>query len=171
MSGAAAIPGRGPGSGEPDRVELDRAGLEEWASTLGLSALASGTFVCLMGPLGAGKSTLVRAACRAVGVTGAVPSPTFTLVIRHETPSGTPIWHADLYRLEDPDLLVDAGWPELLEGDGPVFVEWAERAGNWLPPDRWEIRLGFADRPDRRRVAARSLGAAPPIPSPGGPRC
>jgi len=166
MSHAGPSPGRGRRV-----VELDQPGLEEWASALGRAALGSGAFVCLVGPLGAGKSTLVRAACRAVGVTGAVPSPTFTLVIRHETPSGDAIWHADLYRLEDPALLVDAGWPELLEGESAVFVEWADRAGQWLPPDRWEIRIGFADRPDRRRVEARSIGAAPPVPSPGGDSC
>lgn len=166
MSGPAAAPGR-----RLEAVELDRAGLEEWASAVGTAAVASGTFVCLVGPLGAGKSTLVRAACRAAGVRGAVPSPTFTLVIRHRTASGAAVWHADLYRLEDPAGLVDAGWPDLLDGDEAVFVEWADRAGTWLPPDRWEIRLGFADRPDRRRVEARAVGTAPALPLPGAGSC
>jgi tRNA threonylcarbamoyladenosine biosynthesis protein TsaE len=166
MKEPAAISERGQGT-----VELDQAGLEAWASALGRAAVASGTFVCLVGPLGAGKSTLVRAACRAVGVSGTVPSPTFTLVIRHETPSGESVWHADLYRLEDPAQLVNAGWPELLEDESAVFVEWAERAGAWLPSDRWEIRIGFTDRPDRRRVEVRSVGAVSPPPSPGASPC
>jgi tRNA threonylcarbamoyladenosine biosynthesis protein TsaE len=151
--------------------ELDEPGLEAWAAELGRAAAATGVFVCLTGPLGAGKSTLARAACRGAGVRGPVPSPTFTLMIRHETGSGRAIWHADLYRIEDPALLVDAGWPGLLDGEDAVFVEWAERAAGWLPPDRWEIRLGFARRPDRRRVAVRAVGAAPPVPAPGGKRC
>ncbi len=146
--------------------ELDQQTLERWGTELGRAAIEAEAFVCLSGPLGAGKSTLVRAACRAVGVTGSIPSPTFTLVIRHETSDGRPVWHADLYRLEDPSLLVDAGWPELLEGEGAVFVEWAERAGDWLPADRWEVELGFTKQPETRRVSIRSVGAAPPPPCP-----
>ncbi len=146
--------------------ELDQQSLERWGSELGRAAVEAEAFVCLYGPLGAGKSTLVRAACRAVGVTGSVPSPTFTLVICHETSDGRPVWHADLYRLEAPALLVDAGWPELLEAEGAVFVEWAERAGDWLPADRWEVELEFTKQPETRRVSIRTAGAAPPPPSP-----
>lgn len=157
--------------GDALKREIDEPALEAWAAGLGRLAAAAGVFVCLTGPLGAGKSTLVRAACRGAGVRGAVPSPTFTLMIRHETGDGRAIWHADLYRLDDPKLLVDAGWPALLEGGEAVFVEWAERAADWLPPDRWEIRLAFTARPDRRRVEARSVGAPPPIPSPAEAPC
>lgn len=146
--------------------ELDQQSLERWGAELGRAAVEAEAFVCLHGPLGAGKSTLVRAACRAVGVTGSVPSPTFTLVICHETSDGRPVWHADLYRLEAPALLVDAGWPELLEAEGAVFVEWAERAGDWLPADRWEVELEFTKQPETRRVSIRTAGAAPPPPSP-----
>jgi tRNA threonylcarbamoyladenosine biosynthesis protein TsaE len=146
--------------------ELDQQSLERWGAELGRAAVEAEAFVCLHGPLGAGKSTLVRAACRAVGVTGSVPSPTFTLVICHETSDGRPVWHADLYRLEAPALLVDAGWPELLEAEGAVFVEWAERAGDWLPADRWEVELEFTKQPETRRVSIRTAGAASPPPSP-----
>ena len=146
--------------------ELAQPALEAWAAELGRAAVAREAFVCLYGPLGAGKSTVVRAACRGAGVEGPIPSPTFTLVNRHTTASGRPAWHADLYRLESPALLVDAGWPELLEGEGAVFVEWADRAGDWLPPDRWEVELSFTDRPDVRAVTVRSVGdvETPPVP-------
>jgi tRNA threonylcarbamoyladenosine biosynthesis protein TsaE len=148
-------------------VELDEASLEAWAAEVGRAAVRSNRFVGLYGPLGAGKSTFVRAACRAAGIEGAIPSPTFTLVNRHQTNSGEVIWHADLYRLDSPGLLVDVGWPELLESNAPVFVEWAERAEDWLPPDRWEVRLNFTDHQDRRRVEVRSVGACgePPAPT------
>ena len=79
---------------------------------------------------------------------------------------GDVIWHADLYRLESPELLVDVGWPELVDSDNVVFVEWAERAENWLPADRWEVRLDFADRPDERRVEIRHSGECEPPPAP-----
>ena len=144
--------------------ELDQQSLECWGAELGCAAVEGRVFVCLYGPLGAGKSTVVRAACRGAGVTGPIPSPTFTLLNRHETPAGQPVWHADLYRLDQPELLVDAGWPELLEAEGAVFVEWAERAAEWLPADRWDVALEFTEQPATRRVSIRSIGAAPPPP-------
>ncbi|MCL7928096.1 MAG: tRNA (adenosine(37)-N6)-threonylcarbamoyltransferase complex ATPase subunit type 1 TsaE [marine benthic group bacterium] len=162
MTGATAL--RDPASFGP--VDLDESALESWAAEVGRAAIRAGRFVCLSGPLGAGKSTFVRAACRAAGVEGAIPSPTFTLVNRHRTTSGEIIWHADLYRLESPELLVDVGWPELVDSDAAVFVEWAERAEDWLPADRWEVRLDFADRPNERRVEIRASGAGEPPPAP-----
>ena len=149
-----------------DPRELDEQSVQIWGGELGRAAIEADAFVCLYGPLGAGKSTVVRAACRGMGVTGAITSPTFTLLIRHETPDGRPVWHADLYRLDTPGLLVDAGWPELLEAEGPVFVEWAERAADWLPADRWDVELAFTMHPETRRVSIRSVGAAPPPPWP-----
>jgi len=154
-----------------DCFDLDQPSLERWGAVLGRAAVEAEAFVCLSGPLGAGKSTLVRAACRGAGIEGAVPSPTFTLLNRHQTSDSLQIWHADLYRLESPDLLVDAGWPELLEAEGAVFVEWAERAGDWLPPARWEVRIAFTDRPDTRRVSIRSVGAVSAPPRPGEGTC
>ncbi len=162
MTGQTAFRGRaisGP-------VDLDESSLEAWAAEVGRAAIRTGRFVCLSGPLGAGKSTFVRAACRAAGVEGPIPSPTFTLVNRHRTTSGDEIWHADLYRLESPELLVDVGWPELVDSDTAVFVEWAERAEDWLPADRWEVRLDFAERPDQRRVEIRHSGECEPPPAP-----
>lgn len=144
-------------------VRLTEPELVAWGRRLGERALEERAFVALIGPLGAGKTTLVRAACRGVGIEGVVPSPTFTLV--HEYRVGTvPLFHADLYRLSSPAELDDIGWDDLLAGHGPVFVEWAERAGPHLPADRWEIRLRFDDSPDRRVAEAESLGRAPPLP-------
>lgn len=149
-------------------TRLSEDALVAWAGMLGRAAQADGVFVALYGELGAGKSTLVRAACRALGVRGTVPSPTFTLVNLHESEQG-PIHHVDLYRLEPPvasRTLVDAGWPEVLEATGPVFVEWAERAADWLPPDRWDVRLRRFHDPNLREVSIEARGAAPPPPAP-----
>lgn len=149
-------------------VALREPELRAWARELGRDAGAGGVFVALYGELGAGKSTLVRAACRALGVGGTVPSPTFTLVNLHEGTLG-PVRHADLYRLDPPvdgRTLVDAGWPELLEAEGPVFVEWAERAGDWLPADRWDVRLRRVADADIREVDVARRGGAPPPPWP-----
>jgi len=152
-----------------ESVVLDEPGLCAWGEALGRAAEGAAVFVALYGELGAGKSTLVRAACRALGVAGAVPSPTFTLVNIHAGAEG-PIHHADLYRLDPPvssKTLVDAGWPELLEAEGPVFVEWADRAGDWLPPDRWDVALTrTAGNSGVRLVSVRTRGnvVEPPAP-------
>lgn len=149
-------------------VPLSEPELRRWGADLGQAAQVDAVFVALYGELGAGKSTLVRAACRALGVAGNVPSPTFTLVNLHEGEEG-PIHHVDLYRLDppvEPRTLIDAGWPEVLEADGPVFVEWADRADDWLPPDRWDVRLRRATDPVVREVSIEERGAAPRAPRP-----
>jgi len=88
--------------------------------------LAPGDVVLVEGELGAGKTTFVRGACRALGVGGVVTSPTFTIGQRY--PAIVPVSHLDLYRVadlgsEDPDLLADYIGPDLI-----AFVEWPERA-------------------------------------------
>lgn len=158
MSGRPAL--------RPPATELDEAALVRYGRRLGERALEENAFVCLYGDLGTGKSTLVRAACAGAGVSGLVPSPTFTLVNVYAGRGGRPIHHADLHRLAGPDDLPGIGWPDLLEAEGPVFVEWAERAAGWLPARRWEVRLGFTAEPERRTVRARSVGGAARIPAP-----
>ncbi len=93
-----------------------------------------------------------------------VLSPTFTLVRRYRAPEG-PVYHVDLYRISRPEELPDLGWEELLAADGPVFVEWADRARGWLPDDRWDVFLEMGERPDTRQVSGRLSGGAPPLPS------
>jgi tRNA threonylcarbamoyladenosine biosynthesis protein TsaE len=88
--------------------------------------LAPGDVVLVEGELGAGKTTFVRGACRALGVGGVVTSPTFTIGQRY--PATVPVSHLDLYRVadlgsEDPDLLADYIGPDRI-----AFVEWPERA-------------------------------------------
>lgn len=157
-----------PGA-ESRSAVLTEEELEGWGRRLGRAATepgpAPGVFVALEGPLGAGKSTLVRAACRGAGVEGKVRSPTFTLHNHHRPRGRRPIHHVDLYRLEGPADLDDLGWDGLVDADGAVFVEWAERAGERLPADRWEIRLELTDDRARRRVAMRAVGEVPPMPA------
>jgi len=146
--------------------ELTEEALEAWGRRIGRVALDAGVFVCLYGDLGAGKSTLARAACRGAGVQGSVPSPTFTLVNQYEGEDGSIVRHADLYRIEGPEALPDMGWAGLLQSDGVVWVEWADRAAGFLPADRWDIHLEIVADGAARRVTARARGAAPPVPPP-----
>ncbi len=146
--------------------ELTESDLERWGREIGRAALEGGVFVCLYGELGAGKSTLARAACRGAGVTGPVPSPTFTLVNQYEGDGGATVQHADLYRIRGQEGLPDMGWAGLVQSDDLVLLEWADRAEGFLPADRWEIRLEFVEDPARRRARATACGSVPPVPQP-----
>lgn len=105
------------------------------------AGLQSGDAVALAGDLGAGKTTLARALLRALGVTGAVPSPTFTLVQHYA--ARLPVSHYDLYRIEDPAELDELGLDEAL-ASGAVLIEWPEKAADRLPDDALRIELSTA---------------------------
>ena len=110
--------------------------------------LRTGDVVAVVGELGSGKTTFVRGACRALGVTKPVTSPTFAIGHRFE---GDPqVSHVDLYRFE---TLTAADWGALepyFQG-AICFVEWPERAGGWLPEPRVTVRLSHVD-PQTRRI-------------------
>src|SRR5262249_46271793 len=108
--------------------------------------LEPGDVVGVAGDLGAGKTTFVRGACRALGVEGAVTSPTFTIGHRYE--GRVPVAHLALYRLEG---IGAEGWGDLEPYfDGTIcFVEWPERAGGWLPTLRASVSLGHVDESRR----------------------
>ena len=100
--------------------------------------LQNGDVLVLRGDLGAGKSEFARGIARGIGVTGAVPSPTFTIMNMYE--SGTlPLYHFDWYRVEDAEELYEIGAQEQLPGEGITLIEWAERAEELLPETRLEI--------------------------------
>lgn len=101
--------------------------------------------VWLSGDLGAGKTTLTRYWLQAMGHTGAVKSPTYTLVEPYQIQTKTgikPVYHADLYRLNDPEELDYIGFFEYFdEHDSLVIIEWASRAESNLPKPDYLINL------------------------------
>jgi tRNA threonylcarbamoyladenosine biosynthesis protein TsaE len=134
-------------------VSSSAAQTERLAAELA-ARLRPGDVVLVRGEMGAGKTTFVRGACRALGVTGPVTSPTFTIGQRYHGPAG-PIAHLDLHRLaslddEDPALLAD-----YLEPGAIAFVEWPDAAGGELA-DRagYDVTLRHAGG-DAREVQVR----------------
>lgn len=125
--------------------------------------------LALRGQLGAGKSVLARAIARGAGVTAAMPSPTFNLLFRYETPRAVIISHLDLYRLEDPEEVWELGWRELGDGNEIVLIEWPERAEELLPRSRWDIFIEPGSSDETRMVHAQSRADAPALPSPPAP--
>ena len=101
--------------------------------------LKKGDVVFLYGPLGAGKTTLVRGIARGMGYQGRVTSPTFTLLNIY--PGEIPIYHYDFYRLGK-ELTDEEGWSEKIYGEGLTLVEWPPRGFPEFPSVTVEIELG-----------------------------
>ena len=117
------------------------------------SLLRPGDVVTLSGPLGVGKTELARAVLAALGHAGDAPSPTFAIVQPYEELE-LPVWHVDLYRIEDASELAELGLDSA--ADAALLVEWPERAGSGAWPEALRLTLDFA--PD----GARLLTAAVP---------
>ena len=131
-------------------IELESGSSEETEALAARLArrLAPGDVVLVSGDLGTGKTTFVRGACRALGVTGRVTSPTFTIGHRYR---GAPdVSHLDLYRFRG---LSAAEWGDLEPyfEDAVVFVEWPEAGVGTLPAERARVTLAHV-APERRSI-------------------
>lgn len=93
------------------------------------------------GPLGSGKTTLIKAICKKLGVVDTVTSPTFTVINEYKTRKNTPLFHADLYRIKNQEELYDTGLDEYLSGESYCFIEWPELAEPLLPPETVTVRI------------------------------
>jgi tRNA threonylcarbamoyladenosine biosynthesis protein TsaE len=131
------------------RLALTVDELTAWGETLG-RATQPPLVVALSGPLGAGKTALAQAICRGYGVTEPVTSPTFALVHQYAAHRSI-VFHLDLYRLDGPDDLQALGWDEIMSTHALVLVEWAERAGSYLPRGHLPIDLEYVPGDETRR--------------------
>ncbi len=104
--------------------------------------------ICLIGPLGSGKTTFVRGFVEAFGIRNShVQSPTFTLV--REYGSKPKIYHIDLYRLEKEEDIFEAGIYEILTCDDLVLIEWADKLQKYSPRDHITLRFSHGDQNNR----------------------
>jgi tRNA threonylcarbamoyladenosine biosynthesis protein TsaE len=133
-----------------ERIESSSAAETEALGARVAARLEAGDVVVISGEVGAGKTTLIRGACRALGVAGPITSPTFTIGQRYSG-GRLPVSHLDLYRLESLDGEDPALLDDYLGPDGVAFVEWPAAGAGRLGRPALEIRLEHVGG-ERRRI-------------------
>lgn len=128
---------------------------KQLASTLA-PYLRAGDVIVLSGDLGAGKTQFVQGVAAGLGVRDQVTSPTFNILLEYRD-GALPLYHFDLYRLEEADELEDIGYYETIDGDGASFVEWGEKFPEALPYGYLDITL-TTDPDGNRHVCVHSIG-------------
>jgi len=112
------------------------------------AAAEAGDTICLYGDLGSGKTNITYGIARGLDVRDQyITSPTFTFV--NEYQGRLPLYHIDLYRLNDPRELENIGFEEYIDSDGVTVIEWADKAEDELPPECLSIYLSTVDEHSR----------------------
>lgn len=128
------------------------------------SCLSPGMTIHLVGNLGAGKTTLVRAMLHGLGYAGKVKSPTYTLVEPYVI-SDLYLYHFDFYRFLDPQEWIEAGLRDYFNADTICLVEWPEKAGDLLPLPDMTIQLHLLESGRRADISAHSIKAQACLPA------
>jgi tRNA threonylcarbamoyladenosine biosynthesis protein TsaE len=117
--------------------------------------IAPGRVLHISGDLGSGKTTLVRGLLRALGVAGAIKSPTYAWVEPYAL-SSLDLYHFDFYRFDDHNAWLTSGLRDYFGPETACIVEWPERAGDLLPPPDLSVRLEYEGEARRAHVEAHS---------------
>lgn len=102
------------------------------------------------GQMGSGKTTIIKAICKEMGVTDTVTSPTFTLINEYVRPDNLPVFHFDFYRIKKLSEVLDFGIEEYFDSSSPCFMEWPELIEPLLPAET--LKLSVTVMPDGKRV-------------------
>ena len=113
--------------------------------------LRAGDVVALVGDLGAGKTTFTKAAAEGLGVTEKLSSPTFTIVCEYES-GRLPLYHFDVYRVNDEDELFEIGFDDYLHGKGVCLIEWANLVEDLLPENTIYVNLSYGSSENERII-------------------
>jgi tRNA threonylcarbamoyladenosine biosynthesis protein TsaE len=106
-----------------------------------ISLVKGSRIFAFYGPVGSGKTTLIKAICRELGAVDVVTSPTFALVNEYSTRSGEMLYHLDLYRINSIEELFDLGYEEYFYSNNIIFIEWPEKAEVLLPESTIKVTL------------------------------
>ncbi len=134
----------------------DEAGCQAFAQRLAGRPGIQQAFIELHGPLGAGKTTLVRHLLQALGVAGRIKSPTYTVLEPHLLADGSEASHFDFYRFNRPQEWQEAGFRDVFARPGLKLAEWPDKAAGQLPPADLRIEIDPLDE-QRRQVAVHAL--------------
>ncbi len=132
---------------------------KQLAATL-VPYLHEGDTIVLSGDLGAGKTQFVQGLALALGIRDAIVSPTFNILLAYQgTPDGLPLYHFDLYRLDDPEQLEDIGFYETIDGDSVSVIEWGEKFLDSMPYSYLDIAIARSqDEDNDRKITVRAIG-------------
>ncbi len=106
-----------------------------------LKYIGSNKIFAFYGSMGAGKTTIIKSICEALGAIDIISSPTFTLVNEYRTSEGSALYHIDFYRIKKTEEVFDFGIEEYLSGDSFCFMEWPELVEDILPPETVNVRI------------------------------
>lgn len=108
-----------------------------------------GTVIAMNGDLGAGKTTFTKALAKGLGIEETVTSPTFNIVKEYRG-GRLPLYHFDVYRIEDPEEMYELGYEEYFYGEGVCAVEWAEKIEELIPADAVRIQILYGKEEGER---------------------
>ena len=117
-----------------------------------LPLIKDARIVTFSGPLGAGKTTLIRALAKQLGIKNQVKSPTFAYLATYQLPDGKSVYHFDLYRLKSLEGIYDSGFDEYFYlPQSKVFIEWPEIVKPILPSETLDIALDYIEDDHKKR--------------------
>ncbi|WP_299758450.1 tRNA (adenosine(37)-N6)-threonylcarbamoyltransferase complex ATPase subunit type 1 TsaE [uncultured Pontibacter sp.] len=141
------------------RAEIKMSSLEDLpaAASVLIEEAKSEPIILFEGPMGAGKTTLIKELCRQLGVQENVSSPTFALVNEYEGEKGKLIYHFDFYRINDEREALDIGAPEYFESGNLCLIEWPSMIPNLLPERYLLVQLEVDDEGRERKLQVREV--------------
>ncbi|MBB1139746.1 tRNA (adenosine(37)-N6)-threonylcarbamoyltransferase complex ATPase subunit type 1 TsaE [Myroides sp. WP-1] len=115
--------------------------------------LLSHKIVLFQAPMGAGKTTFIKALAKQLHITAMTSSPTFSIVNAYQIPdSNESLYHFDLYRLEEEEEAYDFGFEEYLDSGHWCFIEWPEKTPNLIPDEHSTIEISILDTQERQLI-------------------
>ncbi|MBU0687465.1 MAG: tRNA (adenosine(37)-N6)-threonylcarbamoyltransferase complex ATPase subunit type 1 TsaE [Candidatus Margulisbacteria bacterium] len=154
--GRRKIKAKGVSRQTKDIISKNLPETEKIGFSIGKS-LKSPLVIAFFGHLGAGKTTLIQSICRGLGIKDYVTSPSFTLI--NEYPGKLPVYHVDLYRLQNLSEIDDLGLADYFAKKGIILIEWAEKLGKTLPRDAEFIKIDILGEGERKFCISLGLAA------------